>query len=164
MNIETQVQRAIPELEKQAKADGIEKKVVGAILTFQKQILIVMRSDKEDFLPGLAEIPSGGVDGNETIMEALQREVFEETGLKILSVQKYLNSFDYMTGSGKKARQYNFWVIPESKDVKLNPEEHSRYEWWDSQKKETFEAYNFSNETRKAINDAVRQIFMELNE
>ena len=89
---------------KKTQIDGIQKVVVGAIVTLNGEILLVKRNNN-DFMGGLVELPSGGIDNNEHILDALQRELLEETGLTVTRVIKYIDSFNYTSGSGKKARQ-----------------------------------------------------------
>ena len=106
--------------------DKIEKTVVGAIIVSQDWKVLLLRRIADDFMGGLVEIPSGGVDGGEDLLEALSREVKEETGLNISRVISYTGSFDYISGSGKKSRQLNFLVCAEG-DIKLNPRDHDFY-------------------------------------
>ncbi|SCG85206.1 NUDIX hydrolase [Methanobacterium congolense] len=47
------------------------------------KILIIKRSTESKTNPGRWELPGGKVDQNESIDQALLREVYEETGLKI---------------------------------------------------------------------------------
>lgn len=49
----------------------------------QNRILFIRRSKESKTNPGKWEFPGGKVDDGETFDEALIREVFEETGLKI---------------------------------------------------------------------------------
>lgn len=51
---------------------------VGALITKSNKLLFHHRTDKD-----LWDLPSGGVKNNETIFQALKREVKEETGLNI---------------------------------------------------------------------------------
>ena len=60
-----------------AAKEGIEKFVVGTVVIKSNALLIVFRADHEDFLPGYAEIPGGGVDDGETLIDALYRETKE---------------------------------------------------------------------------------------
>src|SRR5262249_11493079 len=84
------------------------------------------RSD-DDFMGGIFELPSGKVE-DETLDEALRREVKEETALDVSAIRDYLGSFDYMSGSGKKSRQFNFAVdVATPEPVKLT--EHDSYLW-----------------------------------
>ena len=110
------------------KKEGIEKNVVGAlILNSQNEILILTRKTN-DFMGGIDELPSGNMEKDETIYEALVREIKEETNLDLKKVISYINSFDYVSSSGKKARQFNFLVTVKSEDhIKLT--EHDHYQW-----------------------------------
>ncbi|MCK5018337.1 MAG: NUDIX hydrolase [Candidatus Peribacteraceae bacterium] len=117
-------------LQKEAETDGIDKLLSGAVVMIKNQILIVRRSLQDDFLPGYFEIPGGGVEKGETILEALERELFEETSLKIDSIIGYVGSFNAVSLSQQKVRQFNFLVTPTSVDVRCS-EEHSDFLWSD---------------------------------
>ena len=110
------------------KEEGIIKNVVGAIVLNSNNEILIMSRKKDDFMGGIDELPSGNMKSGETIYEALVREVKEETNLNLKGINSYINSFDYISGSGKKARQYNFAITVESTDnVKLT--EHDSYKW-----------------------------------
>jgi 8-oxo-dGTP diphosphatase len=104
--------------------DGVQKVVVGAVIRLGNGFLLLERRS-DDFMGGLVELPSGGVEAGETLLEALAREVAEETGLEIKRVVAYLGEFDYVSGSGKRARQLNFLVEVLPGQVVLN--EHCAY-------------------------------------
>jgi len=58
--------------------------VVGkAIIRKNGKILLLQRSTKSGFDPGLWELPGGKIDYGENLVEALKREVKEEVGLDI---------------------------------------------------------------------------------
>lgn len=148
----------IDTLVNQAKQDGIQKFVVGAYILQEGKMLLLRRSETEDFLPGIVELPSGGVDEGETLDAALHREVLEETGLAIKSLDKYVNAFDYVSGSGKKARQFNFVVtIADYNQLKLNPQEHDAY-YWVAPTQDNFKDYKISEKTLACLKDAVGKL------
>lgn len=112
-----------------AKEDGIEKMVVGGIVRNGDKYLILSRK-QDDFMGGIDEIPSGKLEVGETLFEAVIREVKEETNLDVTSIDGYIDYFDYLSGSGKKSRQYNFMVsVKDFEDVKLT--EHDEFKWQD---------------------------------
>lgn len=112
-----------------AKEDGIEKMVVGGIVRNGDKYLILSRK-QDDFMGGIDEIPSGKLEVGETLFEAVIREVKEETNLDVTSIDGYIDYFDYLSGSGKKSRQYNFMVsVKDFENVKLT--EHDEFKWQD---------------------------------
>ncbi|MEU3283375.1 NUDIX hydrolase [Streptomyces antibioticus] len=118
-----------------ADADGITKHVVGAVIPNAEGKVLLLHRVADDYLGGLWELPSGGVDAGETLAEALQREVAEETGLRVTAIGSYLGHFDYLSKSGKKTRQFNFTATThESDTVKLT--EHDAHLWADRAEQE----------------------------
>lgn len=110
----------------QAVSEKVERIVVGAIIIEQDTVFIMRRADDE-FMGGLLEFPGGGVDDGETLLEALYREVHEETGLEVIDVKEYLDCFDYQSQSGKKTRQFNF--IVKAAGVPQLSAEHQSFQW-----------------------------------
>ncbi|WP_155984776.1 NUDIX hydrolase [Saccharomonospora piscinae] len=117
----------LAELTAQAASDGVRQLVVGAVVRADDKVLLLKRP-ADDFLGGIYELPSGKVEGDETLDAALIREVAEETGLTVTDLVAYLGSFDYTSGSGRKSRQFNFAVSVEmAEPVRLT--EHDSYLW-----------------------------------
>ncbi|SNQ47522.1 putative nudix hydrolase [Frankia canadensis] len=117
----------LEEITAQAESDEVQQLVVGAVVQYDGKVLLLKRPD-DDFMGGIWELPSGKVDPDESLDEALIREVKEETGLDVVSIGEYLGCFDYMSGSGKKSRQFNFAVdVMASEPVELT--EHDVYTW-----------------------------------
>ncbi len=115
-------------LEDKVKKDGIAKRVsAGVIMNEKNEILLLKRRD-DDFMGGIYELPSGNVDLGESIQEGLVREIKEETDLNVDEIGMYINTFDYLSGSGKKSRQFNFEVkVDSKKNIFLT--EHDEYKW-----------------------------------
>ena len=87
-----------------------------------------MSRKTDDFMGGIDELPSGNMEQGENIYEAIIREVKEETNLDVVNVKSYIGSFDYIFGSGKKARQYNFALnVKNTGNIILT--EHDEYNW-----------------------------------
>jgi 8-oxo-dGTP pyrophosphatase MutT (NUDIX family) len=85
----------------------------------------------EDEFPNPWELPGGGaeVDTDKTMLDTVVRETVEETGLKVTSIRKPIQGFEYLTSKGD-AIQFNSLVeVEEPVEVKLNPEEHDEYAW-----------------------------------
>ncbi|MGW8569781.1 NUDIX hydrolase [Streptomyces niveus] len=114
-----------------ADADNITKHVVGAVIPNAEGRVLLLHRTADDYLGGLWELPSGGVDAGETLTEALGREVAEETGLTVTAFGTYLGHFDYLSKSGKKTRQFNFTATITHDSETITLTEHDAYLWAD---------------------------------
>lgn len=113
---------------KKGKQEGIVKNVVGAIILNEKNKVLIMSRKTDDFMGGIDELPSGNMEQGENIYDALVRKVKEETNLDVVDVKSYIGSFDYISGSQKKARQYNFVLdVKNTENIILT--EHDEYNW-----------------------------------
>ncbi|RSN70205.1 hypothetical protein DMH08_06555 [Actinomadura sp. WAC 06369] len=113
-----------------ADRDGIAKLVVGAIVHTDGRVLILRRSAEDAFMAGIEELPSGGVEPGEDLLTALERELAEEigwTGPLILD-PGVVAHFDYISGSGRKARQYTFGLAHHGRPITLSSE-HTAHRW-----------------------------------
>ena len=91
-------------------------------------MLLLKKVTKSPF-PGLEEAPGSKIREGETLFQALQRTVKEQTGLDISDDIHYLTSFDFTTDSGQRIREFVFRVKPANWDVVINPEEHESFTW-----------------------------------
>ncbi|MDT0448230.1 NUDIX hydrolase [Streptomyces hesseae] len=121
----------LDDLTSTAVRDGVEKAVVGAVIADPDGRVLLLRRPADDYLGGLWELPSGGVEPGETLVEALRREVAEETGLTVADIGNYLGHFDYRSGSGRRTRQYNFTTTVTGHTVQLS--EHDAHQWADDE-------------------------------
>lgn len=113
---------------RKGKQEGIVKNVVGAIILNEKNKVLIMSRKTDDFMGGIDELPSGNMEQGENIYDSLIREVKEETNLDVVNVKLYIESFDYISGKGKKARQYNF-VLDVKNTGNIILTEHDEYKW-----------------------------------
>ena len=132
----------------QAQKDGIQKIVVGGIVLNNKREILVVTRKPNDFLGGIDELPSGHLENNETIPQGMAREIKEETGMDIAQIECYLDHFDYLSGSGKKTRQFNFVIIPDDCS-RVILTEHSNFKW--QTPLEAISNPNITNEVKNCI-------------
>lgn len=119
-----------------------DKIVIGTIIAKRgiegrAGILLLKRAAHEDVYPNIWEIPGGKVeDSDPTILDAVKREVVEETGIKVLRIIRAVRSFDYTLekiakddGEEKSIRstslQLNFICEVAHNEYVVNLEEHS---------------------------------------
>ncbi|WP_016909552.1 NUDIX domain-containing protein [Streptomyces xiaopingdaonensis] len=112
-----------------ADAENIARHVVGAVLTDAEGKVLLLRRADGDHFGGLWELPSGAVESGETLVDALHREVAEETGLTVTAIGAYLGHFDYLSKSGRQTRQFTFAATHTRDTVQLT--EHDAYLWAD---------------------------------
>src|SRR3989344_5607741 len=87
----------------------IQKIVVAAVILHKNKVLLLQRSEKETF-PGLWELPSGRRESLESSVQAIKREVREETGLTV-EVMAPIITFEYFVKKDnfiKDTTQINF--------------------------------------------------------
>ncbi|MEU5988153.1 NUDIX domain-containing protein [Spirillospora sp. NPDC047418] len=120
----------IQQLHADADRDGITNLVVGAIVHADGQVLILRRSAEEAFMAGIEELPSGGVEPGENLLTALERELAEEIGWTgpLTLDPGFVTHFDYISGSGRKARQYTFGLAHHGRPIVLSTE-HTAHRW-----------------------------------
>lgn len=113
---------------RKGEQERIIKNAVGAIILNEKNKVLMMSRKTDDFMGGIDELPSGNMEQGENIYDAIIREVKEETNLDVVNVKSYIGSFDYISGSGKKSRQYNF-VLDVKNIENIILTEHDKYNW-----------------------------------
>ena len=107
--------------------------VVGALIEHKAsgKILLIKRSDKADFTPGIWEYAMGRVKQFEGPLAGLKREEKEETGLDA-EIIKPVNIFHLFRGEEKTADNeligIVYWCASQSDQVKLSGE-HTEYKW-----------------------------------
>jgi len=126
----------------QTFSEGINRrKSSKGIIIYNNKILIV-RIQTGCHAEGIWDLPGGGIEENETPIDALKREVKEETNLDLdpNSIKRldYNTNFD-IPEDGVHAKWIYFKAVPLSSNVVLNPakwlhgqSEHSEYKWLDS--------------------------------
>ncbi len=120
----------VQQLHADAERDDIAELVVGAVVHTGGQVLILRRSADDAFMAGIEELPSGGVEPGEDLLTALERELAEEIGgTGPLHIDPgFVTHFDYVSGSGRKSRQYTFGVAHNDGPIVLSTE-HTGYRW-----------------------------------
>lgn len=121
-----------------------DKIVVGAIIFGHSpgeegEILLLKRSAHEKFYPNVFEVPGGHVeDSDETIIDAVKREVSEETGMEVLRIIAAVTPFAYTSEKkivaavgeeslvSKTTLQLSYICEVAKLGFAVNPEEHSQ--------------------------------------
>lgn len=104
----------------------------GVIIRVENELdkLLVIRRSKTDTWSGTWEFPRGHAKDNESLIQALKREVKEETGLDIIPI-KFIDKFMYLADQGtRETTQYNYLckMKDPNQKVKLS-KEHDAFNW-----------------------------------
>lgn len=102
------------------------KVVVGGILEKDGKFLLV--KENQEICKGKWNVPAGGLDENESLMEGAKREIYEETGCKveITGILEIVN--EILEGVNVVCFFFDTKIIKEN--IKADGEEISNVEWF----------------------------------
>jgi len=98
-----------------------------AIILKNGKVLIMKRSMKEDHAQVLWDIPGGKIDFGEDPIDCLNREVMEESGIKI-EIIKLLRVWSFLKDSKTQIIGITMLCKYKSGEVKIS-EEHTEFKW-----------------------------------
>lgn len=114
------------------------------------KFLITHRSAVNDYMPNFWDIPGGTIEFGEKAIDALNREIKEETGL-VVNVGKFIFCHDYLSNP----ERYQFQMVYECEyidgEVKLDPQEHDDFKWVTLDEMESLPKIAFLNELFKFL-------------
>jgi len=111
-----------------------------ADITLQVGVKILLKNECEQFLllrrslakypdaKGRWDIVGGRIDAGTTLLENLQREVREETGLTIVGEPRLVAAQDILRGNGRHVVRLTY-VGRASGEIRLDESENDRYHW-----------------------------------
>ncbi|WP_409461985.1 NUDIX hydrolase [Amycolatopsis sp. GA6-003] len=105
--------------------------VGGVVLNAEGRAFVQLRSADRDLYPNTWDVVGGKVEPDETAMEALAREVVEETGWRLRRVVRDLGSFHWPDNDGVE-RTGLYFLLEVDGDLSrpvLEWHKHPRYAW-----------------------------------
>jgi len=118
---------------------GADVCAVRAIIIHESKFLLIQRTITDHF-GGEWEFPGGCIEQNETVLDALARELFEETGITIKNISNYLGNMEYLSrlGTGKIIREFIFVIDPLIDPAGIKLTEHDAFVWIDQKDLSTY--------------------------
>lgn len=107
--------------------DYLFEVVVGVVRCKKRGFLLIRRSENES-LSGKWEFGGGVVENDESVKQAVRREMEEETGLDVKVVERGDPYFDEYSKGGK-LKLYPFLLEVEKEDEVELSHEHDRHKW-----------------------------------
>ena len=106
---------------------------VKGLLFRADRLLILHRRDDLNLVPGLWDLPGGGVETGETLEGALDREVREETGFRVRvgpAVHAWISHHPLRTGGIHDSTIVCFEChLRATGEPRIDPGEHSEFAW-----------------------------------
>lgn len=103
--------------------------VVADIKNREGKILILKRHEGEIAYPGMYSFPGGKIEGNETVEEALNREVLEEAGLTLKPGKILLKDKSIIRPDGQTAKFFSYLCEVEAEEPVSISEDFTEFMW-----------------------------------
>ena len=88
---------------------------------------------------------TGGVQGDEILMQGACRELLEETGIGQIDLIDLQNSIEFTDRRGKEVQEHCFLCLLQEKPSIILSEEHQEFRWEDLEKIDSTYYGNISN-------------------
>ncbi|MFI6373431.1 NUDIX domain-containing protein [Streptomyces sp. NPDC050546] len=114
-----------------------------ALIERDGRFLVTRRSAVDDYMPLKWDLPGGTVDPGETLEDALVREVFEETKIKV-DIERLLYAYTNLATLPKRQTfQTVFLCRYAGGDVQLDPADHDQFVWATKEEIDSLDAMGF---------------------
>ena len=128
------------------------KVVVTGIVKFEDKILILKRNENMEMHPGKWSFPGGKVIQGEDLINALKREIREETNLEIDDSKTFISDYQFTRPSGISTIGFCFLVNAKNNKVKLS-KEFTDHTWTSPNEIDSHDIIPYlKNEVKKAFN------------
>lgn len=112
--------------------------------------LVTLRAADKNFMPNLWDLPGGTIEFAEHPVEALIREIDEETKTKV-QVGNLIFVYDFMSGEKRHQFQMVYKCDYLSGEVILSPREHQEFRWVTLEEMESLPKIAFLEELLKFL-------------
>lgn len=152
-------------VESQSKELNVKMIAVKAvILNQEKKVLILKRAKDIKNHPEKYDLPGGKMEKNETLEEALLREIEEETSLTEIKIESIIKTSEFQKEhpafNEVKGLRFLVAYFGENDKVQLNENEHQSFEWlsFDEAAKRFSEEDGFEKEKKETLEVAKKYV------
>jgi|TARA_Y100000310_G_scaffold82857_1_gene79466 8-oxo-dGTP diphosphatase len=135
----------------------MEKKFVviitAIVLNEDNKFLLVKRKENQEIHPGKWLLPGGKLEEDESLFQALKREIKEETNLEIEDYNKYINDYIFERPNKDLTLGMTFLVKATNDNVSLNKREYDDFIWIT---KEELQNYDYLKFIKKEVEKAFK--------
>ncbi|MEI8067619.1 MAG: NUDIX hydrolase [Candidatus Shapirobacteria bacterium] len=121
-----------------------------ALIKKDNKYLVTKRPANDDYMPNFWDTPGGTIDFGEKILDALVREIKEETDLTV-KVGNIIFCHNHLSGTERHQFELVYQCEYIGGDIKLDPEEHSEFKWVTLEEMESLQKITFLEELLKSL-------------
>ncbi|KKP67243.1 MAG: Protein GrpE [Candidatus Moranbacteria bacterium GW2011_GWE1_35_17] len=144
----------------------IQLTVKAVVVNKDGKVLLLKRAEKEVTNSSKYDLPGGGIEKGETMEKSLKRELVEELGLDNVEIVGVIRVGEYPEGHKKfdSLKALRFIAHYNGGEIKLNPREHSEFEWLniDEAIKKLNTGDGFEEEKMETLKAAKKYLEMEM--
>lgn len=112
--------------------------------------LATRRPIDDDYMPNLWDTPGGTINFGEKIIDALNREIKEETDLTV-KVSDVIFCYNHLSGEERHQFELVYSCDYIGGEIKLDPQEHQEYRWVTLEEMESLPKIEFLEELFKFL-------------
>src|SRR3989339_1045418 len=136
--------------------------VVAVIRNGDGKYLVLKRSPREIAYPSMWTLPGGKVEADETLEEALAKELKEEVGLILKQSKYYLKDKAFVRPDGQTVKVISFLCdVEDFNQIKFDENDFTEYKWVDVSELRQLKHVGIEEELLKA--DELMDMGPELN-
>jgi 8-oxo-dGTP pyrophosphatase MutT (NUDIX family) len=122
------------ELLDSALADGRRPVVAALVRNPEGKVFIHRRGPDRNYLPNGWDVLGGHVEAGESLLQALAREIEEESGWRLIDTPRLIYTVDWETNDGatpNRRREFDFLVEVDGdlEHPRLEWPQHTEYRW-----------------------------------
>ena len=123
----------LPMLQAEAEAQGKHCCVGALVLNERGRLLVQRRAADRKLFPNCWDIIGGHVEPGETLVAALEREIYEETGWKLARIRSLFHICEWEVAPIGIRREFDFVVEIEGdlEHPRLEEGKHTAFRWID---------------------------------